>query len=479
MANVPSPLKAFIRNRKPRDLPRRLRERANRATDVDHHISSEDDTHGDLDTHESSVFAQESSSQSSSADNGDPQTPSPLYSEAAVHHKIQSVDSDLDRSFNVEVADPHFARLLSSLSLSASAAPSSQNLDKSFSTVDGVQAQQPVIPQGQIPTVSTPLTQANTSKSARTARPSSTVQRASPAPSSSATLQRPSSRSSRFSSPPANTISNESRYPKQSAVSTQPILTPSARPTVTADLSPYMSRASAVPAIPKQMKYINMLEHIAKESERMTPILERQGLAMEAPWLQGSGSMSSVPPPLSAMLNGSASPVRARAVGPRPFPPGPAPPMYAPGPFGPSAGHEDPFIVRPRTTINSFSHLPARPSLNEDQLRSLMTGPAPRPPTTIPMGAYPPVFPPPYPPHHLMGQPPTNLRVVPPQQMNLPPQAFEPPPLSAPAMSPSFNLGMPRPNAANQQLLSILNAPNVPRTLPNVPPSVLSGAGPR
>ena len=426
-------------------------------------MSSEEDAHGDIDAHDTSVLAQESSSQSSSADNGDPQTPSPLYSEAAVNHKIQSVDTDLDRSFDVEVADPHFARLLSSLSLSASAAPSSQTLGKSPSISSGLQAQQSVVPgprESALTALATAV-QPDVAKPVRSTRTPSAVQRASPAPSSSATLHRPTSRSSRLSSPPATAPANDVLHTKQGSISSQPISPSARRPTGTADLSPYMSRASAVPAIPKQMKYLNMLEHIAKESERMTPSLERQGRA--ADWLQGLGSARPLPP-MAPTFNGPPSPINARA-----FPPtGPPPPMYPPGPFGPQAGHDDPFIVRPRTAINSFSHMPARPSMSEDQLRSMMSGPGHRPPTTIPMGAYPPAFPHPYPPNHVMGQPPTNLRIVPPQQMNLPPHAIEPPPLSAPVVSPSFNFGMPRPNPPNQQLLSILNAPNVPRVVPNL-----------
>ncbi|KAJ7143719.1 hypothetical protein C8R44DRAFT_845908, partial [Mycena epipterygia] len=56
---------------------------------------------------------QESSSQSSSIDNEDPHTPSPQYSTTAPSHVVHDGFASLD---------PHFARLLSSLSLSAAIA---------------------------------------------------------------------------------------------------------------------------------------------------------------------------------------------------------------------------------------------------------------------------------------------------------------------------------------------------------------------
>ncbi|KAJ3521649.1 hypothetical protein NM688_g8988 [Phlebia brevispora] len=98
------PLKAFIRNHKPRDLPKRLHERQQHAPEPDSHMSGEDDAQGELDSHDSIAMAQESSSQSSSADNGDPQTPSPLYSEPALNHAVNGVDPD----FTLVICDCYF-----------------------------------------------------------------------------------------------------------------------------------------------------------------------------------------------------------------------------------------------------------------------------------------------------------------------------------------------------------------------------------
>ena len=67
-----------------------------------------------------SYAAQESSSQTS-ADTTDPQTPSPKYSEPTVH--VDSAEPVID----AQNLDPHFARLLSNLTLSATAGAAKAN----------------------------------------------------------------------------------------------------------------------------------------------------------------------------------------------------------------------------------------------------------------------------------------------------------------------------------------------------------------
>ncbi|EAU93101.2 DCP2 [Coprinopsis cinerea okayama7 len=69
---------------------------------------------------------QDSSSQSSSMDNGDPQTPSPLYAESTGVKIVgeEGMANDHPDSQQMESMDPQLARLLTGLTLSANAAPS-------------------------------------------------------------------------------------------------------------------------------------------------------------------------------------------------------------------------------------------------------------------------------------------------------------------------------------------------------------------
>ncbi|KAJ3520406.1 hypothetical protein NM688_g9167 [Phlebia brevispora] len=249
-----------------------------------------------------------------------------------------------------------------------------------------------------------------------------------------------------------------------------------------------MSRANAAPAIPKQMKYITMLEHIVKESERMTPSVERQVAAMGPSWPHGQPPIRQVaanPPMPPPAVNGHSPPVYVRRPGDPVMPVASMhrtmPISRGPAPVGPS---DDPFVVRPRTTVNYPQPFSARPSMTQEQLRTIMAGP--RPTSTQPMGHYPPhvnghpVVPPMGPqqvyPAPRTQAPPLNLRVVPPQQLYAQNYNVEPAPLSAPAVSPTFNFG-PRANPANAQLLSILNTPSVPRAVPGIGPGALRSVG--
>lgn len=471
---VGRPLKAFIRHNKPRDLPRRLSEKPHHTAAHETHGSSEDG-HGELDMHDPTVLAHESSSQSSSADNGDPQTPSPLYSEAAVNHAVNGVDADAQHTLNLGSMDPHFARLLSSLSLSVSAAPSIEVLAKEPPASE--------LPNGyhSLPTkVDLPPTSGNVPSTNNLVRSSDapSVARASPAPSSSATLQYPSSPPSHTSPPPVLSHNNSARTKHHDGPRS-----PSAfRTTATADLSPYMSRANAAPApaIPKQMKYITMLEHIAKESERSTPSIERQA-AMDIAHIQmqHAARQPSVPVvPVPPTITNNRGPLFYGGDAVMQYPPVHQNMPMARGPFEPAMITDDPFVVRPRTSANFTHSLSTRPSMTDEQLRFMMAGP--RPTSTQPMGHYAPSnfngFPGAIPmgpqqayPIPRAQVPPPNLRVVPPPQFY--PHNGEPGPLSAPPISPASNFG-PRPNAANAQLLSILNTPGAPRAVPGAMRSV-------
>lgn len=106
-------LKAFINVRKPREGSRKITRPRKPQSMQTPLLPKGDTSHHDA-THESS-------SQSSSAENGEPQTPSPHYTEPLANRFSHIVD---DETMKAEPSatgmDPHFARLLSSLTMSAS-----------------------------------------------------------------------------------------------------------------------------------------------------------------------------------------------------------------------------------------------------------------------------------------------------------------------------------------------------------------------
>lgn len=483
------PLKAFLRDRKSRDNNRRSRRRSNLPVESDPHLSSGDDAHLEVDTHDTSIAAQESSSQSSA----DPQTPSPLYSEPIVHHATSANDeTSIHQTLNLDSVDPHFARLLTSLSLSASA---SSIEESSVGKIVGHQPPSSSVVQPSS-TDSAPPSSRSPSQSGtiRPVRTPSTVPAVSPPrtpahqrkPSRAVVSPSPLKQSSAPDAPSRAAMDGVDNLSRPSPQTRRP----------NADISPYLQRATATPAIPKQMKYISMLESVAKESERMTPKIERQMMAMGGPSIPAPG-----PPPSS--LN---SMYGAREESPVIYSSGPGPsgsmlgfnnpptlPSFHPAP---TSSANDPFTVRPPT--NNTFHAPypipsARPSFSEEQLMYTMPSNGPRPPLGPPPVAqqspYPgprmaaPLVGPhpgpyavqqPYPPPRGPANQP-NLRLVPPQQLLPSTEYNEPAPLSAPAISPTFNL--PRANPANAHLLSILNAPAMPRQ-PNGDPAFVT-IGPR
>lgn len=417
-------------------------------------------------------------------ENGDPHTPSPLYSEAIVNRAENGVNPEMHKTLSMDNVDPHFARLLSSLSLSAK-----KTNDPAVSTADAPLYTSPSkLPTTQVqhmPVHARSPSQLGVTKPSRPLRTPSAAPRTSPTSSSTATVPRSSSRIG-VNSPSRNPTLSPSQFMHISpAVGGRAPTSPSPTTRRTAppvDISPYLTRAATVaPPIPKQLKYISMLENVAKESERMTPKIERQmargGSAFVMP-----GHPQALPPLAFANTQfrpaGESPVIYSSRSGPQV---GFSPEAHPSLPHMPSAMSEDPFIVRPRTSnaihpaANNSVH--SRPSLTEDQLRLMMSLTGPRGPPMPPAGPYPPPalmgYPPngphfhgtqpPYPPNRL--QPPSNLRVIPPQQ--LPTGQFaEPPPMSAPAVSPPFNLA--RGNMANNaHLLSILNNPIIPRAAPS------------
>lgn len=459
-----SALKAFINERKPRAQPRKgpklkkpIQNGANHSRkDPPPHIPYHDAT-------------QESSSQSSSVDNGDPHTPSPLYSTAAPTMHV--VQADFTQStIDSEALDPHFARLLSSLSLSAAAAsgkdagpplsvktsepvPASStpipvtasssgsqshsrpvNLDWSSSTPAALpeQSEDEVLPsEDEV----LPIITGIQSIQPQSLQPRTSFQSPSPLILSprvnGATEQPPSS----GSDAPASATS-----PTHSVASLRAL--GSRRTSSTADISPYLARSAEVPGSAKRLQQLALLESVADESARMM-------------------SQRPPPPPLVHPRLGHTMvpqhyPLPPASVPPPPiFPHDPMQVLYSSGQPPPPHGFhgmhpgQDPFQVRPWTSQafhrGPMGGPPPHPggpssmSMSQGQLLALMNGPRPH--------AY--AGPPP------MHGAPRPYFVAPPMPMPGPyagpalPLRQGGPPLSAPAMSPGF--------PANPALLSILN----------------------
>lgn len=375
--------------------------------------------------------------------------------------------------------DPHFARLLNGLSLSATGVP----------LVKGTTPVGPKSPKPPTSGAHPPALPIDVGKISHPIHSSSTVAASphnlprSPSIKPNGTLPH-ASRSPSPLTPSSLTDSKQST----STISTQVPVSPRVPTTrrssgISADISPYLSRATAAPVIPKQIKYLAMLENVAKESERATPNLERQLVSTHGAINHISHERpppsSSVPPhmmgrPLEPPVLYSSGPgVPPSSLGLNPYlhqPTLPAQPVY------------DPFTVRPRTS-NAFHPIPYPPhfpraSMNEEQFRLMISGPGPRPAPPNYAGLQrpgPPLLPSftsrSFAPHSVSShtnnsQPP--LHIVPPQFMSVY-QHPEPGPLSAPATSPTFNLFSRANPSNNAQLLSILNTPNIPRAAPSMP----------
>ncbi|KAJ7169909.1 Dcp2, box A domain-containing protein [Mycena filopes] len=361
-------LKAFINERKPRATPLKgpklkkpIQNGANHARrDPPPHVPYHDAT-------------QESSSQSSSVDNGDPHTPSPLYSTAAPTHIVH--DGFAQSSIDSESLDPHFAKLLSSLSLSAAAAAS------------GKAAEPPLSIRTSVPEPSTPVpvTASSSGSQSHAIHASSDWSSSTPAAlpdqplpeesedevlpviTENKSLQ-PQSLQPRtsFQSPSplilsprtngansgAEQRSAGSDAPASATSSTHPVASRalgSRRTSSTADISPYLARSNEVPGSAKRLKQLALLECVADESARI--------LSNRAP-----------PPPMGNNRPG----MNSTSVPHYPLPPASVPPppydpmqvLYSSGqqhqpPLGFNGIHpgQDPFQVRPWTS-QAFHRVP-------------------------------------------------------------------------------------------------------------------------
>jgi mRNA-decapping enzyme subunit 2 len=283
-------LKAFITARKPRFFESRNRKSIS-------YIS------GDRGARESS---------SSSADTGEPQTPSPQYSEAIPvtnDHIITSRESVEEKGVLVEPLDPHFARLLNSLSISASknvdlkplhAMNRAAFLPKTISPSNRLQTPDW---SSRVPTFSETLVG---SPGLSKARHISTQDSHNCEKHSDLMRSNDSEVSSRADSDSSNT--SPVVVPNSIAASSSTVTTArkpsmsSRRSSSIADISPYLSRPAEVPTSGKRLKQLALLESVADESSKMTPTL----ISRELPPIHGPdcppgypGPSTSVPPPTS------------------------------------------------------------------------------------------------------------------------------------------------------------------------------------
>lgn len=252
-------LKAFITARKPRAFESRNRK-------------SVSYTSGDRGAQESS---------SSSADTGEPQTPSPQYSEAIPvtnDHIITRHGSVEEKGVLVEPLDPHFARLLNSLSISASkivdpkslhAVNGAAPLPKSASPSN--RSQTPDW-SSRVPTFSETLVkfpELSKAKHIPTRDPHDCEKHFDLILSNESDVTSQTDSGSSDESPIAVANSITASFSTVATARKPPMS--SRRSSSIADISPYLSRPVEMPASGKRLKQLALLESVADESSKMTP----------------------------------------------------------------------------------------------------------------------------------------------------------------------------------------------------------------
>ncbi|KAI0825108.1 DCP2-domain-containing protein [Trametes gibbosa] len=416
-----SQLKAFIHDRKPRNLPRRVQRPITTQPPEETRASRAENANASLEQSPSSVVdpnAQELSSQASSAGNGEPHTPSPQYSAARVHQAAfdtgdnASVENPIVNSSNASTMDPALARLVDRLALSASflspeeTEPAKLSSSETMPALSSVAHPAQTSPQG--PTLSPDWSvNAPAYKQSAYPREQLTYARSSPTISARSTHPTPVQAPTNPDAPSALRVPSHGRRSSAS----------------TADLSPYLSRPKG---ITKEMKYISMLESVAQESDR---VASRTGHRPTMPATQGIHAYPPPPPPsVPPEMIYSSSPA---------VPPQLPRPSHMPYPHHAMNG----FAIRPSTSL-ALHHPPPhsamvpRQSMNEAQLRALLPLNGPGPGVTS-IAPYSPAHAHPFMSSHHM---------VPPHR-----------PLLTPNIAP---LPHNAPHANNARLLSILNTPN-------------------
>ncbi|KAJ8083986.1 mRNA-decapping enzyme subunit 2 [Marasmius tenuissimus] len=377
-------LKAFIHDRKPRNLPRKppKSKRQNQREPAEPVSNGHDSAVSDSPSTPYQDAHQESSSQSSSADNGEPQTPSPQCSQSFADPV--NVASQSEASI-----DPHFARLLSSLTMSGVAAgPKKEEPIESTLPIthrDGPRERNTPVPaiaasERYLPDTSSrsksPFVVGIPLESGRISSVPPHERQMTSSPSSHFSV---TSRAQLRSPQPTEVSSQASPLSSATTVPSRPL--GSRRTSSVADISPYLSKAAEIPTSAKRLKQLALLESIADESARMSPFVAgREG----AP-ASGLNPLN-YPPPLPPA-----------SVPPQAFGFGDPNVIYSSSPNAAAHGmnipvipqrptmNDDPFQVRPRTSqaINRpiYHSTPAASmSMNQSQLLALMNASGPLPP---------------------------------------------------------------------------------------------------
>lgn len=531
-------LKAHIHDRKPRGLPRKA-QKPKREPPAPSSILPPNNEQPDLSDASLPDANQESSSQSS-----DPHTPSPQYTQS-VAHRSSVTEPDHDLATVLGSVDPHFARLMANLTLSGTAtkpemkpvlSPLSivpnQSILEEPSTPDPLTSSSTSLDSSNVPKVSCSPSAASVSRSQTKSSsmdkpsPSSQSQLASPRSFQRSPLASKAGGSDPRDQPPV-VVSPSTSAASVSAVSPRPKA--SRRTSSTADISPYLSKSVVAPMSAKHLQQLALLESVADESSRMTPVLRESTIVGPVPGpmfnpeptLRYPHPPASVPPPPHNVFNGYppyGTGMRQQG------PPAPSFSAFNEPSRQPPQELNDPFQVRPRTSHTFHRHIYATPSsmsMNQNQLLSLMNNPRASVPPQPSFHIQQPPFQVQQPPFQVH-QPPFQVRPIfqdqrppsrPSQYRTLPvlghsgpqfppsglppsglpssglpsgglplsglppsglPSIFQQTPLSAPAMSPGFNVSYanPAPSATNP-LLSILNgnANGFPRAPSAIRPS--------
>lgn len=261
-------------------------------------------------------------SSSSSADIGEPQTPSSQSSETAPASNgpcIAAHQSDDDKALQSQPVDPHFARLMNSLSLSArkvDAEPPTPPSHPPISEASHKLARRhsrPAVPllhnsiQSMGRSLSTVRSAENLSASTNHAHDSSlnALQNAHSEhlnALATSTISTLSSLSSGVPAEPlAGSISAFSASISPSLSCSPKHASSSRRSSSTADISPYLTRPAEVPTSGKRLKQLALLELVADESSKMTPVLMNRDLpavhTRDTFLGRHPGTCASVPPP--------------------------------------------------------------------------------------------------------------------------------------------------------------------------------------
>jgi mRNA-decapping enzyme subunit 2 len=431
--------------------------------------------------------AQESGSQTSSGDNGDPQTPSPLYTEPVVTH-VDVAQATESNALGPTHVDPHFARLLSALTLSAKA---NRPGDRTFDVLPT--AKSAILPPSAVgdpstlhgsPQTRTALTSSVVAGDRATSPSKLSKESATVVLSNDASYLRHASPGPYVPAPPPGglSITTSGSSTLQSPTAKSP--THSRRSSmITADLSPYLARPAGIPMNGKRLRQLALLEAVADESSRMISAPSMNPATKpQPPPREVSPVLHHAPlPPNTVMPHNSTnlSPMYSNTHGSY------SSPVSQTGHINPPPP-DNAFTVRPRTS-NSFRSVPNHPprsfntraSMNQAQLLGALSGtPYPSPPgdhrlSISPMpnsnlhGPTTHSVPPIRPlasgmptlrsvPHlHATGRgPPPPLRTPLPRAISGPPSAQG----LLPNRTGSSNFGLSHPRAAqNSQLLSILN----------------------